>query len=94
MLETISRLKLAVCDLHVTSPPSIDALQNDQSLPHASDIRLTEYMECQPMRGLVLLCLDTCRLDDLRPHGGLFDDEFVEFGRGRLSRDDAHRCDR
>jgi len=29
----------------VGSPPSIDALQNDQSLPHASDIRLTENME-------------------------------------------------
>jgi hypothetical protein len=26
---------------NVTSPPSIDALQNDQSLRHASDIRLT-----------------------------------------------------
>jgi hypothetical protein len=36
---------------NVTSPPPIDALQNDQSLRYASDIRLTENMESRTTSG-------------------------------------------
>jgi hypothetical protein len=49
-LDIVNRSKMTH---FVTSPPSLDALQNDQSLPRAGDIRLTDIMEYRDDGGLL-----------------------------------------
>jgi hypothetical protein len=66
---------------NVTSPPSIDALQNDQSLRHASDIRLTGNMEHRPLNRSTLFRFNARGLDYLGPLFGFSCNKLAEFGR-------------